>query len=60
MQIVADWIERKRITRTDFAALIGANKSQVTRWLNKTNKPTVTTLKRISKVTGLSLDQLAK
>jgi len=60
MEPVKEWINRKGITRTAFADKIRANKSQVTRWLDGTHKPSLPALRRIRDVTGISLDKLAK
>jgi len=48
------------ISQGELARRMRSDRFQVSRWLNGVKRPNVTTLKRISKVTGLTLDQLAK
>lgn len=60
MELVQDWLTRKNVSRAEFARRIGADKSQVTRWLKADHNPSLPVLRRISSVTGISLERLAR
>jgi transcriptional regulator with XRE-family HTH domain len=51
-------MEKTGTSRADFARLVGVDRAVVTRWMNGTNVPTVESLRRISKATGIKFGYL--
>ena len=60
MKELRAWLKSKGWSQGELARRMDSDKVQVSRWLNGVKRPSVATLKRIGKVTGLTLDQLAK
>lgn len=60
MEQITVWLERKKVSRAEFARRIKADRSQVTRWLSGDQLPSLPVLRRISDVTGISIDKLAR
>ena len=60
MKELRAWLKSQGMSQGELARRMGSDRHQVSRWVNGVKTPTVATLARIRKVTGLTLDQLAK
>ena len=60
MNVIKQWLIANDTSQDEFAELVRCDKFQVSRWANDARKPSLPMLLRISKVTGISLEKLAK
>ena len=60
MNVIKQWLTDTDTSQDRFAALVRCDKFQVSRWVNDARKPSLPMLLRINKVTGISLEKLAK
>jgi transcriptional regulator with XRE-family HTH domain len=58
MKALKRHLKRKRMTQSEFAALMGVSQPTVTYWLNGSKTPTSDKLVRIADLTGLTVDEL--
>jgi transcriptional regulator with XRE-family HTH domain len=50
----------QEINQSELAERLGADRHMVSRWLNGRKKPSLETLLKISRVTGIKLEALAR
>ena len=60
MREVKAWLKAHGLSQGELARRMKSDRHQVSRWLNGVKTPTVGTLKRFQKVTGLTLEQLTR
>jgi transcriptional regulator with XRE-family HTH domain len=58
MQRLKQYLDQESISQTDFAAQMGVKQPTVWEWLHGHSLPTADRLKRMSTITGLSIDEL--
>lgn len=58
MKVLGAYLDKQGLTQTEFARRIGVSQSVVSDIINGEHSPSLDTLVRISKETGLSLDEL--
>jgi len=58
MKALKIWLTKNGISQGELARRMNSDRHQVSRWVNAAQKPSLETLKKISKVTGLSMDVL--
>ena len=60
MQRLKQYLDDEGLSQADFAALLGVKQPTVWEWINGHSKPTADRLIELSKVTGLSIDELLR
>lgn len=59
MKKLREWLLKNNKRQADLALLIGVHESAVSQWLNGHSRPTLDSLRKVSAVTGISIDDLA-
>jgi transcriptional regulator with XRE-family HTH domain len=60
MEILRAHLQEKGISQVEFAAAVGVKQPTVWEWLNGHSTPSTPRLRKISEVTGISVDDLLK
>lgn len=58
MQRLQRYLEDEAISQNDLAILVGVKQPTVWEWLNGKSKPSAARLQMLSRVTGISIDDL--
>lgn len=60
MKHLKAWLTSHKTSQAELARLLGTSRSAVCHWLAGSKSPSVETLKKLQKVTGLSLEKLVQ
>lgn len=58
MHELQSYLEREKLSQVQFAAMLRVSQASVSDWINGENHPTIPRLKKIAKITGISLEKL--
>lgn len=58
MKALQHYIARQNLSQAQFADLVGVKQPSVWEWLNGDSNPSIDSLRKISEITGISIDKL--
>lgn len=58
MHALQQYLEQKSLSQDQFGKQLGVSQASVSDWLRGVNNPSIDSLKKISEITGISIDKL--
>lgn len=58
MEALRQYLDRQKMSQAQFAEQVGVKQPSVWEWLNGDSNPSIDSLKKISEITGISIDKL--